>query len=105
MIKISLLQKYRAPTIWLELALPLMFFLFVCLFANRATLWSDPSPNPQVDQYVPFSRVPGPSPQYGMILDNAATRLLMQVIQRSAISPISDTAIIDGSIFFASEKG
>jgi hypothetical protein len=101
MIKISMLQKYRAPTIWLEVCLPLMFFLFVCLFANRTSLWSDPVESPASNQYIPFSRIPGPSPQYGMIPDNAATRLLMQVIQNTSISPESERAIVDSSIFFA----
>jgi ABC-2 type transport system ATP-binding protein len=98
MLKISFIRKFRAPTVWIELALPVMFFAFVCLFAARLSLWSDPLPHPTADTYVPFSEVPGPSPQYGIIPDDAHTRELLVALQRCALSG----EVAGRAIFFAS---
>jgi hypothetical protein len=80
MLNTSFIRKFRAPTIYLELALPAMFFIFVCLFANRIKLWTGPSPAPEEDQYLPFAKVPGPAPQDGLIANNDCTHLLMGVV-------------------------
>jgi ABC-type multidrug transport system ATPase subunit len=100
MLKISFIRKVRAPTIWLEVSLPLLFLVFVCLFASRARLWTDPLPNPEVDQYIPFAKIPGPSPQYGMIPDTPKTRAIMAAMQATSLALDSPNQILDSSIFF-----
>jgi hypothetical protein len=79
-----------------------MFFAFVCLFCDRLKLWTDPLPDPQVDQYIPFLAVPGPSPQYGMVPDNTGTRSLLSALQATAIIPadLPNGAMEKSSKFF-----
>jgi ABC-type multidrug transport system ATPase subunit len=79
-----------------------MFFIFVCLFASRVQLWADPVPNPQQDGYVPFGKVPGPSPQYGMIPDTPGTRALVAAVEATSIALDSQHQITDSTIFFES---
>jgi ABC-type multidrug transport system ATPase subunit len=102
MLKISFIRKFRAPTVWLEIALPGMFFVFVCLFSARFSLWSDPLPHPGLDAYMPFSAVPGPSPQYAIIPDNNQTHLFADSFQASAIvgSGADPESIRRSMIFF-----
>jgi ABC-type multidrug transport system ATPase subunit len=102
MLKVSFIRKYRAPTIALEIVLPLLFFVFVCLFAQRTHLWADALPNPQQDDYIPFNKVPGPSPQYGMIPDTPQTRALASAIEATSIALDSPHQITDSTIFFES---
>jgi hypothetical protein len=85
MLKISFIRKFRAPTVWLEVALPGKFFVFVCLFSARFSLWSDPLPDPELDVYMPFWAVGGPSPQYAIIPDNDQVRHLADALQKSVV--------------------
>jgi ABC-type multidrug transport system ATPase subunit len=100
MLKISFIRKFRAPTIWLEVALPAMFFVFVCLFAGETKLWTDPAPSPEQDEYIPFTKVPGPAPQYGMIPDNANSHLIIHALQATAIALDSPAAIEQSISYF-----
>jgi hypothetical protein len=100
MMKISFVQKFHASTIWIEICPPLLFFLFACLFVNRARLWSDSLPSPATDQYIPFNTVPGPIPQYAFVPDNPATHLLLQAVQEVLMQPKSATHILESSKFF-----
>jgi ABC-type multidrug transport system ATPase subunit len=100
MLKISFIRKFRAPTIWLELALPGMFLAFVFLFCFRNSFWSDPLQHPSTDMYVPFTAVTGPMPQYGIIPDNQHTRLLLAALEKTVIS--APDGINKSTIFFNS---
>jgi hypothetical protein len=100
MLKISFIRKFRAPTVWLELALPAMFFAFICLFCSTFSLWSDTLQHPSTDMYVPFTVVTGPIPQYGIISDNQHTRLLLTALEKTAIS--APDGVSKSTIFFNS---
>ena len=100
MLKISFLRKFRAPTIWMELGLPLLFFVFVCLFTSKITLKSKPLENTTADQIIPYAAIPGPSPHYGMIPDNKNTRELLNKIQKYTIAPQGSINITGDFIFF-----
>ena len=86
MLKISFLRKFRAPTVWMELGLPLLFFVFTCLFTSKITLKSKPLEHTTADSFIPYAAIPGPSPHYGMIPDNEKTRALLEKIPKYSIS-------------------
>ena len=90
MLKISFLRKFRAPTVWMELGLPLLFFIFVCLFTSKITLKSKPLEQTTTDQIIPYAAIPGPSPHYGMIPDNEMTRSLLRWIVNNTIGATPD---------------
>jgi ABC-type multidrug transport system ATPase subunit len=100
MLKISFIRKFRAPILWLELILPGMFLVFVCVFASRVSFLSDPIQQPVTDKYVPFTAVAGPMPQYGIIPDNQHTRLLLAALENTAIS--APDGVSKSTIFFNS---
>ena len=85
MLKISFLRKFRAPTVWMELGLPLLFFIFVCLFTSKITLKSKPLEQTTADQIIPYAAIPGPSPHYGMIPNNSNTQALLKWIVNNTI--------------------
>lgn len=103
MLKISFLRKFRAPTVWIELLLPLLFLVFVCIFARSIRFQTDPLETTSPDTYIPYSAVPGPDPHYGMINKNAKTETLLQIIENNTITASGDRAhIVDSTIWFDS---
>ena len=102
MLKVSFLRKFRAPTIWIELALPLLFLIFVCLFTNKVSLKTTPLQDTSEDQYVPYWAIPGPTPHYGIIPENENTTKLLQQIQVQTKLTTGPDNIASVSKFFKS---
>lgn len=90
MLKISFLRKFRAPTVWMELGLPLLFFIFTCLFTSKITLKSKPLEHTTADKFIPYAAIPGPSPHYGMIPDDERTKELLKKIPKYSIAAPAD---------------
>ena len=100
MLKISFLRKFRAPTIWLEVCLPLLFLVFVCLFTNKVVLLTEPLQYTTPDQYVPYWAIPGPSPHYGFIPEDENTSRLIDEIQNQTLMTTGPNNIEQNSRFF-----
>lgn len=92
-LKMSFLQRLRASTITLEIILPIIFFIFLCLFAARVDPRSDSLPHPPIDPIIPFSEIIGPSPSYGMIPKNDDTQKFIDILNEKATSPIKPDVI------------
>jgi ABC-type multidrug transport system ATPase subunit len=105
LLKISTFRRFRAATLWLELALPLLFLLMATMFAERMTMWSDPIEHPSIDQVIPFEAVrlelPGGDPHYGMIPQNSYTESLFRNIDEARYLG-AELSIMGTSRYFSS---
>ena len=100
MLRISFLRKFRAPTVWIELALPLLFLVFVCVFARSIRFYTDPLEHTTVDPFMPYAAVPGPDPHYGVIGRSESSKELLETIEKHTITGGEPAHIVNSTIFF-----
>jgi len=100
-LKIALLRRFRAPTIWMEVVLSVVMFVFVCIFSSRVSLYTDEFRNPEAEAPRPYATVLGPSPQYGMIPNDANTRALLEMVDQNTFG-VPPRTIIGKAVFMES---
>ncbi|OHT00997.1 hypothetical protein TRFO_07653 [Tritrichomonas foetus] len=86
MLRITFLQRLRSLTLILEIILPVIFLVFLCLFAAESDPYTDPNPHPDFEQIIPFTYIQGPAPSYGMIPDTNEAKRFIDVLNEKAPS-------------------
>ena len=92
LLKITFLQRFRSQMLILEVVLPIVFLVFICLFASRVDPLTDPNPTPTPHPIIPFAAIGGISPNYGMIPDSAESHRFLDVLNEKSIMPMKQNA-------------
>lgn len=85
-LRITFLQRIRAPTFLLEALLPILFLIFVCIFGAKLNTTTDELKNPTTVGIVPFAAIGGVSPNFGMIPKTSESEQFVDLL--NTISPI-----------------
>ena len=94
MTKLRLIHRVRSPKFVVEVMMPLLFLLFICLFGNKVNYYSDDIRETENDRTIPFAAIRGPNPKFGIIPDTDYSHLLLEKLEENSLIPgISQEAI------------
>ncbi|OHT03022.1 hypothetical protein TRFO_29678 [Tritrichomonas foetus] len=89
-LRISIQNRIRAPAAAMELVLPIIFLIFLIIFAIKINTKTDELKKPETETIVPFAVTGGPSPNFGISPNSETLKKFADVLNSVSIIPFKD---------------